>query len=1248
MRHIDRRIFGAAFVGLMGAALSAAALTQEETAYFETHIRPVLAERCLSCHSAEAGSLGGVSLDTRDGTAAVLIPGKPDESRLIRALRHEGEIHMPPGGKLPDALINRFEEWVQMGAPDPRIADAPDPTRPFNLQERALFWCFQPRQDPEPPMTRRQDWADNVIDQFILAKLEENGLEPAPEADRRTLIRRLSYALTGLPPTPEETAAFLNDASPRAYETLVDRLLASPHFGERWARHWMDLTRYGESRGHEADGSILNAWMYRDYLIRAFNADLPYDRLTMEHLAGDLLPDARLHPTDGYNESPIGTAFYHLGDTTHSPVDIRQNEAERLDNMIDVATKTFMSLTVACARCHDHKFDAVSTKDYYALHTILASSRFANHDLYPVKETRAWVEHLDALRPRLRNSFLMARQAEAETFETYLSAAAEAVLADEAARAAKGASVEQPILVADFENAKWHSWTAAGEAFGAGPAEGNLEGQEGKDGVRGVQGKRYANSFHGGAAATGSLASPPFLLQHDFINLRIAGGTYEEETGALLVVNGRAVRSAVGAGNGAMRVVSWDISGLRGETAYVELVDWRGGADGYVLVDHIELSARPSAAYELDSRFAIEAADKRGLDVEKAAHLANRFARLYRFKNDEKPPKRSPQDQALFPLFERAVAELKGGEPLPSSAEKSVEENDGANPIMLADFRNGGWEGWHRSGVGFGERPSTEGSLAIRSDGAVDRFAGAGLMSVRSPRLPGAVRSPTFRIERDFISVEAMGRGAQLRVILNNFQLIRNPLYGQLDLRNLSADRPAWSRFDMSRWHGQRAYVEILHNAGDANFANVGRVVAHDGAWSPPAPRFDGTAAEALSAWAKGKADAAQLAVLNALLEYGFLGKDAGEAREAYGALVSRIPLAPGAASSYGLRSRLQAPAMTDGNAIDGQVHVRGRYDLLGEPVERRFLEALSYLETDLKTETSNGAASMSGRLEWARAVAHPDNPLTARSLTNRVWSRLFGRGIVATVDNFGLLGERPTHPELLDYLASRFVEDGWSVKKLIRRIVLSRAYRMSSVRSEKAAEIDPENRLLQSMRARRLEAEAVRDGILTASGRLDRTLYGNSVPVHLTPFMRGMGRPSGSGPLDGNGRRSLYIAVRRNFLPSMLVAFDFPVPFSTFGRRNVTNVPAQSLTLMNDPFVLGQAAHWGGEAVKQEMPTEERVVWMYERAFARPPSEAELQAALAFLRRQATAREASTEDARVWADLAHALFNSKEFIYLF
>ena len=210
--------------------------------------------------------------------------------------------------------------------------------------------------------------------------------------------------------------------------------------------------------------------------------------------------------------------------------------------------------------------------------------------------------------------------------------------------------------------------------------------------------------------------------------------------------------------------------------------------------------------------------------------------------------------------------------------------------------------------------------------------------------------------------------------------------------------------------------------------------------------------------------------------------------------------------------------------------------------------------------------------------------------MTNRVWSLLFGRGIVATVDNFGLLGERPTHPELLDYLASRFVEDGWSVKKLIRRIVLSSAYRMSSVRSARAVEIDPENRLLQSMRVRRLEGEAARDAILAASGRLDRTLYGKSVPVYLNRFMNGMGRPpGGSGPVDGNGRRSLYIAVRRNFLPSMLVAFDYPTPFSTFGRRNVTNVPAQSLTLMNDPFVLGQAAYWGNEALKRTLGAEAR-----------------------------------------------------------
>jgi hypothetical protein len=355
------------------------------TDFFETKIRPVLTQHCLKCHSTEAAAAkklkGGLLLDSRDGlrkggdTGPAVVPGKPAESLLIQGLKYAGNTRMPPAGKLPDPVIADFEAWVRMGAPDPRTAAASRKQVGLSLAEGRKFWAYRPVRDPTPPAVEAGDWPAGDIDRFVLAGLDAKGLQPAADADRATLARRVYFDLVGLPPTPEQIDAFVNDADPRAFDHLVDRLLASPAFGERWGRHWLDVARFGESL--TLRGFILKeAWRYRDYVIDAFNSDLPFDQFVREQIAGDLLPAATIADRQ---RQLIATTFLALGNTNLEEQDKAQLRMDVVDEQLDVITRGFLAQTVTCARCHDHKFDPIPTADYYALAGILRNAKAMEH-----------------------------------------------------------------------------------------------------------------------------------------------------------------------------------------------------------------------------------------------------------------------------------------------------------------------------------------------------------------------------------------------------------------------------------------------------------------------------------------------------------------------------------------------------------------------------------------------------------------------------------------------------------------------------------------------------------------------------------------------------------------------------------------------------------------------------------------------------------------------------------------------------
>jgi hypothetical protein len=542
--------------------------------------------------------------------------------------------------------------------------------------------------------------------------------------------------------------------------------------------------------------------------------------------------------------------------------------------------------------------------------------------------------------------------------------------------------------------------------------------------------------------------------------------------------------------------------------------------------------------------------------------------------------------------------------------------------------------------------------------------------------LQGALRSPTFTITRPFVQYRVGGKGARLRLVIDAFQQIRNPIYGGLEMKVDSAERWQWLVQNVEKWIGHQAYIELL-DEGDG-FAALSHVAFADQAAIPRLPN----AVTALVA-SRGPKSAQELAVLykELLLEAAReLAAEAGKPRDradlprvdAVGAaaprndalaaardwlLTSALPgsLSDGLAALDRAGARLEALArkraqveaaisyrrkalvMTDGTGIDDHVQIRGNAHRAGERVPRRFLEALG------------GAAAPapqrgSGRMELAQLLVDGQNPLTARVIVNRVWQHHFGEGLVRTPDDFGNMGQPPTHPELLDWLATEFVARGWSLKELHRVLLASSTYQMSSRQAGTLAmRIDPQNLLWHRMNVRRLEAECIRDAVLAVSGSLNNQFYGPGVPPYLTSFMIGRGRPERSGPLDGDGRRSLFINVRRNFLTPMFLAFDYPVPFSTMGKRSVSNVPAQALALMNNPFVLEQSRKFAQRMLDRSGDDTTRVRAMYLATFSREPSENERDAALEYVAAQGT----GNDKLAAWADLAHVLLNVKEFVYL-
>jgi len=1024
--------------------------------------------------------------------------------------------------------------WIvalnELTAAQEQVEFLDDPTWEATLESRRDWWSLQQVENPRPPQKASRGWSRHDIDAFVAQRVSEAGLHPGRRAKPRTLARRLGLTLTGLPPDPDALNTFLDtwDKDPdSAWLRLVNRLLASPHFGERWARHWMDVVRFAETHGNEWNYEVHYAWRYRDYLVRAYNEDVPYDQFVREHIAGDLIDHPRVNREHGFNESVIGTAFYRFGEVNHDDcIMLPEIGYDILANQVDTLTKAFQGSTIACARCHDHKIDAFSSRDYHSLLGILRSSRLVAHAIDSPDLNRPVLDKLESLKSRIRERLAGRWLADIQ------SAAANLLLAQKQHDQAKA---ENP---------------------------GSSDGQE--------------------------AASSP---------------TNEEKV----------------------------------ENTVESIAErWQR---------------------------VIDAAD---LPLEHPAHAWQKVAKR-------------EAHMAIQDVW-KSMAQRYNTE------QAQRQQHNDSQYEVLYDLRDGTTD-WTQTGHGLVTAGTTTGELALVPLGqrVAQCILPKGIHTHRlTQNLGGALRSPILHLTQKQISLRVLGgERAAVRIVSNNCQL------NYVNYKGLHSDRMGWITFTPPTEQEQmRPYIELLTKfynpkfpdqlatfggakqddrvpwdevASDPrSFFGISHVVAHDTEGPPQeeigylcqlfendtvpttveqvAARYQQVLMAALTAWAEGSASEEENQWVDWLVRNNLITNYVTE-DDQLKQLVEQY--------RHVEESEIQRPRIIPGvedvdQGIDQPILVRGNSTEFGVPTPRQFFEALNPSRT--------GYQHGSGRLELASDIASADNPLTARVMVNRIWHHLFGTGLVRTVDDLGRLGDVPSHPELLDHLAVTFIESGWSVKQLIRYVATSQTFQMESRHSPEANQVDPLNRLLHHYPARRLDAEAIRDNMLAVSGTLDRTLGGMSISPYRES--RNEDRRLFVGPLDGNGRRSIYIKTNLMEPTRFLSTFNTPGGKITQGRRESSNVPAQALVLLNDPLVLGQAEKWAQQLVEDaEKTPHQRINSMLMSALSRAGTDEQLQQfdqlISEFAHLSDIPNDATMSSVPIWKDVAHVMFNLKEFIYI-
>lgn len=975
---MKRFLFAPLFAFLPALAV-AADLPQDQVKFFETSVRPLLAGSCVKCHSQSAGKTkGGLALDSRAGwqkggeTGPALVPGDPDASLLIKAIRYaDPDTAMPPssaGGQLKPEDIKILEKWVAMGAPDPRNAATPAKdiakiagglTEEMKDKTKE-HWAYQPVTSPPVPTVKDAAWVKTPVDNFVLAQLESKGMKPSATADKRTLIRRATFDLTGLPPSPQEVLEFVKDETPQAFEKVVDRLLASPQYGERWGRYWLDVARYADTRGDvKKQTSPLSpfAWTYRDYVIKALNSDRPYDQFIREQIAADQLPTAQTQPG-----TLAALGFLTEGDQFEG------NKNDIINDQIDVVTKGFLATTVTCARCHDHFFDPVPTRDYYSLHGIFNSC--TEPDELPVigasPDQKANAQYKTERQDLVNKGYALLDRELNQLASKFNNHPEAFLLAMNKSRGGKKLANDPETLAELKKN--------------------NLLPEDIQAGVRSIQmqiraaaEKRQQQMNNPSPAKTTSVAKEDNKSKKR--EMRQAAKNFDHPV--------------LGIWNDLMKLTDANFA-----TGSAEI---------------IARLSNPEQSKNVNSLVVAAFKNQKLASMDQAANIyAGLFSKAQEaFKKEHEDWKKSAPEHTVYP---------------------------GLKDVALEE-----------------------------------------------------VRSAVFSVK------PYLGKP---------FEDIQQTLTQDL----------------------QRVMVRIINEITALDLASPG--------------------------------------------------------------------------------SLARANVVTDSKVKNSSVFIRGEAKTLGPEVPRQFLEFI-------QPERKPFPAAVSGRKELADAIASKDNPLTSRVMVNRVWLHHFGEGFVSTPDDLGVMSEAPSNKDLCNWLAAKFMNDGWSLKKLHKLIMTSAVYQQSSDPNEQMAKLDPFNRLLWRANVRRLDFEALRDSLLSIGGKLDLTMYGHPVNIESEPY---------------SPRRTIYGFVDRLNMAEFMKNFDMANAQLPTGRRHETIVPQQALFRMNSLLVIEQARNIIDRPEFQKaMNDNERVKTLYEIIYQRWPKPEEVKLAMSFVHGQAD--NAAPESAPVSLD---------------